>query len=117
MNEIIVTEAAAGRIQQQLEKRGHGIGLRLGVKVSGCSGYAYVMDYAEDRKPDDQVINAHGVQVFVDPVSLPILSGMQLDFRREGLNELFKFDNPNAGDHCGCGESFTVAAPKDTNAS
>ena len=96
MNEITVTPSAAQRIQEQLEKRGHGIGLRLGVKESGCSGYAYVMDYAEEKKPDDQVIEAHGVQVFVDPKSLPLLRGMRLDYRREGLNAVFKFDNPNA---------------------
>ncbi len=112
MNEIELTEAAARRIQSQLSKRGRGLGLRLGVKESGCSGYAYVMDYADEQKPDDLVIEAHGARVYVDAQSLPLLSGLRLDFRREGLNELFKFDNPNAEELCGCGESFTTASPE-----
>lgn len=111
MSDITLTEAAAQRIQDQLSKRGRGLGLRLAVRESGCSGYAYVMDYADEQRPDDEVVEAHGARLFINADSLPLLKGLRLDFRREGLNALFKFDNPNAQELCGCGESFTTAAP------
>ena len=113
MNEnISLTQAAAARITNQLEKRGHGLGLRLSVKESGCSGYSYVMDYADEARDDDVLIEQHGVRLYINKPSLPMLSGLQLDYRREGINELFKFENPNAQELCGCGESFTTAAPQ-----
>ena len=103
-----LTESAARRIREQLTKRGHGLGLRVGVKTSGCSGYSYVIDYADDIKPDDLVIEAHGAKLVVDSKSHPLLEGTTLDFQREGLNQMFRFLNPNAKDQCGCGESFSV---------
>jgi len=105
---ITLSEAAARRVQTHLAQRGKGLGLRLGVKSSGCTGYAYVLDYAEERRADDLVFEDHGVQVFVDPASLPMLDGTRVDFVRQGLNEQFRFDNPNVKDQCGCGESFNV---------
>ena len=111
MTTIDLTQAAAQRIASQIEKRGRGLGLRLAVKESGCSGYSYVMDYAEEQRDDDLVIEQHGVKLFVEKASLPLLQGLRLDYRREGLNELFKFDNPNAEELCGCGESFTTVSP------
>ncbi len=111
MNEITLTPAAAERIRTQLERRGHGLGLRLAVRETGCSGYSYVMDYADDVPDGDQVVEAHGVKLIVAADSLSLLQGLTLDFRRDGLNELFHFDNPNAQELCGCGESFTTAAP------
>jgi iron-sulfur cluster assembly protein len=105
---INLTESAAKRIQDQLSKRGRGLGLRVGVKASGCSGYSYVIDYADEIMPDDQVFEAHGARLVVDPKSLPMLEGTTLDFQREGLNQMFRFLNPNAKDACGCGESFSV---------
>lgn len=105
---IQLTESAAQRIQEQLDKRGHGLGLRVGVKASGCSGYSYVIDYADEIKPEDEVFEAHGARLVVDSQSLPLLDGTTLDFRREGLNQMFRFLNPNAKDACGCGESFSV---------
>lgn len=111
MNEITLTPAAAERIRSQIERRGHGLGLRLAVRETGCSGYSYVLDYADEAAPDDHLVEAHGVKLFVEADSLPLLQGLTLDFRREGLNELFHFDNPNAEELCGCGESFTTAAP------
>lgn len=115
MSTISLTPAAAQRIASQIEKRGHGLGLRLSVKESGCSGYSYVMDYAEQQGDSDTVIEEHGVKLFVDQNSLPVLQGLRLDYRRDGINELFKFDNPNAEELCGCGESFTTAAPDMAN--
>jgi iron-sulfur cluster assembly protein len=105
---IAVTEQAARRIQEQLDKRGRGLGLRVGVRTSGCSGYSYVIDYADEVGPGDQVFEAHGAKVVVDAKSLPLLNGTTLDYRREGLNQMFRFINPNAKDQCGCGESFAV---------
>lgn len=106
--ELSITESAAQQIAKQLEKRGHGIGLRLGVRQSGCSGYAYVVDYADELDSDDLVIEAHGVKVIVRGEHLPMLGGISLDYRREGLNAAFKFDNPNVTGTCGCGESFAI---------
>lgn len=105
---ISITQAAASRIQETLESRGKGIGLRIGVKESGCSGYMYTIDYADEAGSDDQVFEAHGAKVIVDNGSMGFLDGTELDYGREGLNESFKFNNPNATAECGCGESFTV---------
>ena len=105
---ITFTENAAKQIKKQLEQRGKGLGLRLGVKKSGCSGYAYVLDYADETHETDQLIQAHGVKVIVDADSLPYLNGIELDYTREGINEAFRFNNPNVKDACGCGESFSV---------
>ena len=84
------------------------MGLRLGIKTTGCSGLAYVIEYADELQPEDQVFESHGVKVIVDQKSLVYIDGTQLDYTKEGLNEGFKFDNPNVKDECGCGESFTV---------
>lgn len=106
---IQLTQAAAQRVQSMLDKRGHGLGLRLGTRKSGCSGFAYVVDYADDIRADDQVFESHGVKVVVDPDSLPALEGMEIDYVRSNiLNEGFEFRNPNVKDSCGCGESFSV---------
>lgn len=105
---VSLSTAAADRIRRQIASRGHGLGLRLGVKASGCSGFSYVVDYADALGPDDLVFETEGVQVVVDRESLPMLDGTRVDFVREGLNESFRFANPNAAGECGCGESFTV---------
>lgn len=105
---IKLTESAAVRVKGFLEKRGKGAGLRLGVRTSGCSGKAYVIEYADRVEPEDQVFESYGVKVIVDPKSLLFLDGTEVDFVREGLNEGFKFNNPNVKDSCGCGESFNV---------
>jgi iron-sulfur cluster assembly protein len=105
---ITLTETAARHVANHLSKRGRGIGLRLGVRTSGCSGMAYKLEYADEAKADDLAFESHGVKVFVDPKSLPYLDGTELDFAREGLNEGFRFNNPNVKDACGCGESFNV---------
>ena len=105
---ITMTETAARHVAANLEKRGKGIGLRLGVRTSGCSGLAYKIEYADDVQPEDAQFECHGVRILVDPKSLPYLEGTELDFAREGLNEGFKFNNPNVRDACGCGESFNV---------
>ena len=105
---ITLTESAAKHVAANLAKRGKGIGLRVGVKTSGCSGLAYKLEYADDVKAEDLSFQSHGVTVVVDPKSMPYLDGTELDFAREGLNEGFKFNNPNVKDACGCGESFNV---------
>ena len=105
---ISLTEAAAGRVLSFLEGRGHGIGVRLGVRTSGCSGLAYVLEFVDEVEPTDTVFEDRGVKVIVDQKSLVYLDGTELDFGREGLNEGFKFNNPNVKDECGCGESFKV---------
>lgn len=105
---ISVTNSAAERISDFLQKRGKGIGLRLGVKTTGCSGLAYVIEYADETNPEDQVFESNGVKIIVDPKSLVYIDGTELDYGKEGLNEGFKFENPNVKDECGCGESFTV---------
>lgn len=105
---ITLTEAAARHISRYITRRGKGIGLRLGVKTSGCSGLAYKLEYADDQLDTDMVFESHGVRVFVDPKSLAYIDGTELDFVREGLNEGFKFINPNVRGECGCGESFQV---------
>jgi iron-sulfur cluster assembly protein len=105
---ITLTEKAAKHITRYMERRGKGIGLRLGVRTNGCSGLAYTLEYADELATEDQVFESHGVRVFVDPKSLPYIDGTELDFAREGLNEGFKFQNPNVKNECGCGESFHV---------
>jgi iron-sulfur cluster assembly protein len=105
---VTVTEAAAKHVRKYLARRGKGVGVRLGVKTTGCSGLAYKLEYADAPAPDDVVFESAGVQVLIDPKSLPYLDGTVLDFVREGLNEGFKFSNPNERDRCGCGESFRV---------
>ena len=105
---ITLTDSAAERVKSYLEKRGSGIGLRLGIKKTGCSGFAYVVNYADEIKPDDIVFNESGVSVVVDPESLKLIDGTEVDFVKEGLNEAFKFRNPQATSECGCGESFSV---------
>ena len=105
---ITLTEAAADRVKSFLEKRGSGAGLRLGVKTTGCSGMAYVLEFADEIEAHDTVFEDKGVKIIVNPKSLAYLDGTELDFAREGLNEGFKFNNPNESDRCGCGESFTV---------
>lgn len=105
---IQLTENAANQIRKALAKRGSGIGLRLGVKKVGCSGLAYVFDYADELRPDDATFEVHDVRVVIDAASLPTLDGAVLDFRKEGLKEAFKVDNPNVDATCGCGESFSV---------
>ena len=105
---ITLTPTAARHVTSHLTKRGRGIGLRVGVRTSGCSGMAYKLEYADEQKAGDLAFESEGVKLFVDPKSLPYIDGMQLDFAREGLNEGFKFNNPNVKDECGCGESFRV---------
>ena len=105
---ITLTESAASRVKSFLENRGSGVGLRLGVKTTGCYGIAYVIEYAEEVEEDDVIFEHHGIKVIVSPKSLVYLDGTELDYAREGLNEGFKFNNPNVKDQCGCGESFNV---------
>ena len=105
---ITLTENAAQHVRNFMAKRGKGVGLRLGVRTSGCSGLAYKLEYADAVNPEDVLFESNGVKVLVDPKSLPYIDGTVLDFAREGLNEGFKFTNPNIKDECGCGESFNV---------
>jgi iron-sulfur cluster assembly protein len=105
---VTLTERAADHVQRFIAKRGKGVGLRLGVRTTGCSGMAYKLEFADSLNPDDLQFECHGVKVVVDPKSLPYLDGTELDYTREGLNEGFKFRNPNVKDQCGCGESFNV---------
>ncbi|WP_297914090.1 iron-sulfur cluster assembly protein IscA [Thiomonas sp.] len=105
---ISLTESAARHVSKYLTQRGKGVGVRLGVKTTGCSGLAYKLEYADAVAPEDQVFESHGVKVLVDPQSLSYLDGTELDFVREGLQQGFKFSNPNERDRCGCGESFRV---------
>ncbi len=105
---ITLTEKAANHVQRYMTKRGKGLGVRLGVKTTGCSGLAYKLEYVDEAAPEDQAFESFGVKVIIDPKSLAYLDGTELDFVREGLNEGFKFSNPNEKDRCGCGESFRV---------
>ena len=105
---ISLSESAAERVRNRLRARGRGLGLRLGVKASGCSGFSYIVDYADEALPSDLVFESQGVKVFVDPDSLSAVDGTRIDFVRQGLNESFRFENPNVRGECGCGESFTV---------
>ncbi len=108
MAQITLTEKAAKHVANYITKRGKGIGLRFGVRTSGCSGMAYKLEFVDVANPEDIVFESHGIKVMVDPKSLPYIDGTELDFTREGLNEGFKFNNPNIKDQCGCGESFNV---------
>ena len=105
---ITLTDNAAQRVNGFLENRGKGIGLRLGVKTTGCSGMAYVIEFVDEQEDSDAVFESNGVKVFVDPKSLIYIDGTEVDFVKQGLNEGFEFKNPNAKDECGCGESFTL---------
>ena len=105
---ISVTESAAQRVSSFLENRGKGLGLRLGVKTSGCSGLAYVLEFVDDLNDGDEIFEHHGVKIIIDAKSLVYLDGTQLDFVKDGLNEGFEFKNPNVDGECGCGESFSV---------
>ena len=105
---VTMTEAAARHVTRYLNRRGKGVGVRLGVKTTGCSGLAYQIEYVDEPNPEDVVFEDHGVKVLVDPKSMAYIDGTQLDFVREGLNEGFKFLNPKERDRCGCGESFRV---------
>jgi iron-sulfur cluster assembly protein len=105
---ITLTEKAAKHVLNFIQKRGKGAGLRIGVRTSGCSGMAYKLEFADEVSGDDIQFTSNGVTVLVDPQSLPYLDGMELDYAREGLNEGFKFNNPNVANQCGCGESFQV---------
>jgi iron-sulfur cluster assembly protein len=105
---VTMTERAAQHVSGFLARRGKGIGLRLGVRTTGCSGLAYKLEFADAANPEDQLFESHGVKVLVDPKSLAYLEGTELDYQREGLNEGFKFVNPNEKDRCGCGESFHI---------
>ncbi len=105
---VTLTENAARHVRGSIERRGRGVGLRLGVRTTGCSGMAYRLEYADAANPGDLEFESHGVRIVIDPKSLPYLDGTELDYAREGLNEGFKFRNPNVKDECGCGESFSV---------
>ncbi|WP_069472689.1 iron-sulfur cluster assembly protein IscA [Candidatus Marithrix sp. Canyon 246] len=105
---LTLTETAAKHIEKSFDSRGKGIGLRLGVKTTGCSGMAYVMEFVDTLDDQDQVFESQNIKLIIDPKSLIYIDGTELDFVREGLNEGFKFNNPNVKDECGCGESFTV---------
>src|SRR6476469_5694661 len=105
---ITLTENAAKQIRTQLAKRGRGLGLRVGVKKVGCSGFAYTYDYADEVRPEDQLFESFGTKVVVDAKSLELLEGSTLDYVKEGLKQAFKFDNPNVDATCGCGESFSI---------
>lgn len=105
---ITVTEKAAERVTRFLANRGKGVGVRLGVRTSGCSGLAYVLEFVDEVSADDEVFEDNGVKVIVDKKSLVYLDGTELDYAKEGLNEGFKFNNPNVKNECGCGESFNI---------
>jgi iron-sulfur cluster assembly protein len=105
---ITMTESAAKHIRDQIEKSGNGVGLRLGVKKSGCSGFAYTMDIAQEIQESDRVFESFGAKVLVDADSLPFLNGTELEYAKQGLGYVFKFNNPNVKDQCGCGESFAI---------
>ena len=105
---VTLTEAAARHVSKYLAKRGKGVGVRLGVKTTGCSGLAYKLEYMNEVAPKNQLFEQHGVKLMIDPKSLAYIDGTELDYLREGLNEGFKFNNPNESDRCGCGESFRI---------
>ena len=105
---ISLTDSAAERVSSYLEKRGHGVGLRVGVKPTGCSGYSYVVNYADEIGGDDIVFEDRGVKIVVDPEALKLIDGTEVDFIKNGLNEAFSFRNPNVTGECGCGESFNI---------
>lgn len=108
MSQFSITPAAAQQIHRVLDERGHGLGLRVTVKPSGCSGYSYVLDFADQGSENDVAFEEHGAKVFVAPEALTMLDGSEVDYVSEGLNRFFRFNNPNVKDQCGCGESFSV---------
>lgn len=108
MSHLSITSSAAQQIRHVLGERGHGLGLRVSIKPSGCSGYSYVLDFADEAANEDVTFEEHGVKVFVAPDALDILDGSEVDYVSEGLNQFFRFRNPNVTDECGCGESFNV---------
>lgn len=105
---ITITESAAEHVKKYLSNRGHGVGIRLGVRTNGCSGLAYVLEFVDEKNPEDAVFLSRDVSIFVDPKSVLYLDGTEMDYVKENLNEGFKFNNPNKKGECGCGESFTV---------
>ncbi|HEX9877348.1 MAG TPA: iron-sulfur cluster assembly protein IscA [Gammaproteobacteria bacterium] len=105
---VSLTPSAADRVRRYLHKRGHGLGLRVGIKKTGCSGYAYLVDYVDAIRTDDEVFDQEGIKVVVDRESLKLIDGTEVDFVKQGINEAFKFRNPNVKGECGCGESFSV---------
>ncbi len=105
---VTLTEKAATHIANFIQRRGKGMGLRFGVRTTGCSGLAYKLEYVDEVAQDDCVFESRGIKLFIDPKSLPYIDGTELDYGREGLNEGFKFNNPNVKDECGCGESFRI---------
>lgn len=105
---ISLTESASTKIQSMMNRRGHGIGIRLGVKTTGCSGLAYVLEYVDNPTDTDHCYDTSGCKIFVDPKSCVYLEGLTVDYVRKGLNEGFEFKNPNERDRCGCGESFRI---------
>jgi len=105
---IVLTDRAVEHVKDYLAKRGRGVGLRLGVRTTGCSGLAYVLEFADEIAANDEVFEASDIKVIIDRKSLVYLDGTELDFTKEGLNEGFRFRNPNVKDECGCGESFTI---------
>lgn len=105
---ISLTEPAAKRVRHYLDERGSGVGLRVGVKKTGCNGFAYVVNYADEIEASDVVFEEKGVKLIVDPASLQLIDGTEVDFVKEGLNEAFRFRNPNVSGECGCGESFSI---------
>ncbi|HWV17072.1 MAG TPA: iron-sulfur cluster assembly protein IscA [Rhodocyclaceae bacterium] len=107
---VTLSESAAKHVANFIAKRGRGYGLRLAVRTSGCSGMAYKLEFADTANDEDIIFESHGMKVLVDPKSLPYIDGTELDYTKEGLNEGFKFNNPNVQDECGCGESFNVKA-------
>lgn len=105
---VSLTHKAAERVEKYLNNRGKGLGVRLGVKTTGCSGMAYTLEFVDQILSEDQIFESHGIKIIIDPKSLVYIDGTELDFEKEGLNEGFKFNNPNVKAECGCGESFTV---------
>lgn len=105
---ISLTETAAKKISQQIKKRGKGIGIRIGVKTTGCSGLAYVLEFVDEPRSEDTCVDCEHCKIFIDPKACPYLNGMTIDYVKNGLNEGFDFKNPNEKDRCGCGESFRV---------
>jgi iron-sulfur cluster assembly protein len=105
---ILLTETAADKVRQQLERRGKGLGIRIGIKTTGCSGLAYVLEYVDSVYEGDRIFETNGVHVYVDGKSMAYITGLEMDWVKNGLNEGFEFRNPNEKDRCGCGESFRV---------
>lgn len=105
---ITLTDAAAQQVRQQLQRRGSGLGVRVGVKTTGCSGLAYVLEYVDQPQSGDHIFESQGVHVYVEAKSLMYLQGLQMDWVRQGINQGFEFINPNERDRCGCGESFRI---------